>query len=145
MMKKITASIIALILITLLALSACAAQAGPSSLPGSSWTLVSYGTAGKEIPAAQGIPTSLVFGKDGQVSGELGCSSFSGSYQVQGGNLVLGPLASTLKACPDPQMMQEGTAFQVLTGTVRFTLDDGTLTITAPGGMMLLIFSQVKN
>jgi heat shock protein HslJ len=144
-MKK-TTSIISLIMIfTVMALSACAAKTSATSLPGSAWTLASYGTVGKAIPAAEGVPTSLVFSKDGQVSGNLGCNSFSGSYEVQADEIVLGPLASTLMACPDPQMEQEGTAFQVLTGTVRFTLGDGTLTITAPGGMTLLIFSQVKN
>jgi heat shock protein HslJ len=143
-MKKITLTILTVLLASSLLLSACASSASAAaSLPGTSWKLVSYGPVGSQAPSAASVDTSLVFGTDGQVSGNLGCNSFSGSYEVKGGNIVFGLLASTLMACPDPQMTQEGTAFQVLTGTVRFEISGTTLTIYDASAPISLTLAQV--
>jgi heat shock protein HslJ len=142
-MNKTALTILTLLAVTGLLLSACASQPDPVSLPGSSWKLVSYGPAGNQTPAAAGVATSLVFGTDGQVSGNLGCNSFSGSYEVKDGNLAFGPLASTLMACPDAQMTQEGSAYQVLTGSVRFELTGTALTIHDASGEISLTLSEV--
>jgi heat shock protein HslJ len=142
-MNKITMSLITILIVSGLILSACAASVAPSTLAGTSWTLVSYGGAGNQTPAAAGILTSVVFAPNGQVSGNLGCNGFSGTYMVKDGTLVFGPLASTLMACPDPQMTQEGTAFQVLSGTVRFTAVGSTLTIFSTNGTTALTLSRI--
>jgi heat shock protein HslJ len=142
-MKKITMTILTVLLAASLLLAACTPKASSPSLPGTSWTLVSYGSAGSQTPAASGINTSLVFGTDGQVSGSLGCNSFSGSYEIKDGKIVFGPLASTLMACPDAQMTQEGIAFQVLTGSVRFEVSGSTLTVYDPSETLALTLSQV--
>ena len=144
-MNKVTLTIITFLIVSGLVLSACTSNVTSVSLPGTTWKLVSYGTVGNQTPSAPGIETSLAFGTDGQVSGNLGCNSFSGDYEVKDGNIVFGPLASTLMACPDPQMTQEGTAFQVLTGTVRFELTGSTLTIYDASGMLVLNLSQIDN
>ncbi len=144
-MNKISLSIITILVSISLTLSACAARTDPASLAGTSWTLVSYGPVGKPAPAVAGIQTRLNFSMDGQVSGNLGCNGFSGNYEIRDGNLVFGPLASTLMACPDPQMIQEGTAFKVLTGTVRFTLAGNSLTIYDAGGSLAVTLSRVVN
>jgi heat shock protein HslJ len=143
-MNKIALSILTILLASSLLLSACASSASAAaSLPGTSWKLVSYSPAGSQVPSAAGVDTNLVFGTDGQVSGNLGCNGFSGSYEVKGGNIVFGLLASTLMACPDPQMTQEGTAFQVLAGTVRFEITGTSLTIYDASGAMSLTLLQV--
>jgi heat shock protein HslJ len=144
-MNKIALIASIVILAAGLLLSACAPRAESTSLPGSSWKLVSYGRAENQIPAAPGIETSLVFGTDGQVSGSLGCNSFSGNYEVKDGKLVFGGLASTLMACPEPQMSQEGSAFQVLSGTVQFEISGSTLTIHDAAGSLALTLAQVES
>jgi heat shock protein HslJ len=144
-MTKVTLTIITILLATGLTLSACASPTTLASLSGTSWVLVSYGRVGSQTPAASRIRTSLIFGADGQVSGSLGCNEFSGNYKVNDGKLDFGPLASTLMACPEPQMTQEGTAIQVLTGTARFTLDGSTLTIYDTSGANALMLSRVVN
>jgi heat shock protein HslJ len=61
------------------------------------------------------------------------------------GKLEFGPLASTLMACPDPQMTQEGSAFQVLTGEVSFSLTGNLLTIFDYSGDLALILTRAVN
>ena len=39
-----------------------------------------------------------------RVSGSAGCNNFSGPYQVDGSSIKIGPLASTLLACPTPEL-----------------------------------------
>ena len=48
-------------------------------------------------------------------------------------------LASTLMACSEPLMAQEGIVFQVLNGTVSFEIKGETLTISNDG--MVLVFT----
>jgi heat shock protein HslJ len=142
-MNKISLTVFTILVASGLILSACSASADLASLGGTSWTLISYGNLNHQAQAAAGIQTSLIFSADGQVSGNLGCNSLSGNYQVKDGKLVFSPLASTLMACPDPQMTQEGSAFRVLTGTVRFLLSGNTLTTYDVSGTSALTLSRV--
>ena len=144
-MNKIALTIITIFAATGLVLSACVSQGNLAGLAGTSWKLISYGNVGNQAPAVPGVETSLIFGEDGQANGNLGCNGFSGGYEEKSGNIVFGPLASTLMACPEPQMTQEGTAFQVLTGMVRFELAGNTLTIYDASGAIAIALSQFEN
>jgi heat shock protein HslJ len=141
-MNKIYYPLFTLLVAAGLIFSACVSQGSPAGLPGSSWKLVSYGPAGKPTLAAAGIQTSLDFGRDGKVSGSMGCNSFSGDYQVKIGKVVFGQMAATMKACPDPQMTQESAVFQVLAGSVRFQVEGKILTIYAASGADAVTFSR---
>lgn len=90
-----------------LALSACASAEDGASLEGTIWELVSYQNRdGETVEAVPGSGARAEF--DGQqISGDSGCNRFSGSYTVDGNSISIGPLASTLMACPDPLMEQE--------------------------------------
>ena len=142
-MKKMTPFVTVLSVALLLALSACASS-GPS-LVGTSWKLTSYGSVSSQTPAAPGIETSLTFGADGTLDGNLGCNSMGGNYSISGQGIKLMGILSTMMACPEPQMTQEGAAFQVLKSddTVSFKLDGNTLTITSADGKNALIFTAI--
>ena len=144
-MTKITLTIIALLVASGLILSACASRGTSPSLAGTSWKLVSYGPVGKQIPATPGIKTSLGFGADGKVSGNVGCNQFSGNYEVKEGKIIFGLLASTLMACSEPQMTQESTSFQLMTGTVSFEVKGNTLAIYDASDGISIKFSGVEN
>jgi heat shock protein HslJ len=126
-MKKLIP--ITMLLAFALTLPACGSGTS-ANLTGTSWTLTSWGSGGAQNPAAPGVETSLVFGNDGQVSGNLGCNRFGGTYSVTNGKITFGNLMSTLMACQEPQMSQETHAFQVLRGTASYTLKGDVLTIT---------------
>ena len=46
---------------------------------------------------------TLVFTKDGKVSGKTDCNSFGGTYEFSSGTITFGPLASTLMYCEGSQ------------------------------------------
>jgi heat shock protein HslJ len=128
MIKKLILPLLALGLL----LAACG---GSSSGPtGVTWKLVSYGPPGDEVDAVADVPTSLVFGDDGQVGGNMGCNSFGGEYEVEGSKITFGPLVSTLMACDEPIMNQETAVLGIFTDTVDYKMNGTTLTITGADG-----------
>ena len=128
-MNKISKTLFLFLIALGLILSACAASGASVDLKGTAWKLVSYGPVGNQAPAAAGISTSLDFGNDGTVSGNMGCNSFGGNFEVKNGKLVFSRMISTMMACPGPQMAQEDAALKVMNGTVRFQVEGNTLTI----------------
>ncbi len=106
-MNKITRTMLIFLIALGLILSACAGSGASVDLKGTSWKLVSYGPLGNQTPAAAGITTSLDFGNDGTVSGNMGCNSFGGNFELKNGKLVFSQMISTMMACLGPQMAQE--------------------------------------
>jgi len=125
-----------------LLLSACSSGTSTPELSDTNWKLEAYGPANDLIPAADGIETSIKFGADGQVSGNLGCNGFGGDYKQDGTRLTFGPMMSTLMACPEPQMSQETISFSILNGNVEFRVDGDKLTIDGAGGNQLILVRQ---
>jgi heat shock protein HslJ len=87
-----------LALVTLLA-AGCGGDeesADASSVEGVPWTLVS----GVDVPQGAQAPTATFV--EGTVSGSTGCNRYTAPYTLDGDSLELGPIASTLMACPPP-------------------------------------------
>lgn len=139
-MNKITLSFLTLLVVSGLMLSACGLAGDP--VKGTSWKLVSYGPAGKQILAVAGIETSLDFGADGRVNGNVGCNSFGGNYEVKNGKIVFTEMLSTMLACQGPQMDQERAVLQVMNGTVSFQLQGNSLVIQAADGVDAITLSK---
>jgi heat shock protein HslJ len=141
-MRKTWFFVLIQLIMTGMLMAACSLDRTSSDLAGNSWKLVSYGPVAEPVLAVEGIETSLKFDTGGQVSGNFGCNGFSGEYSQKDDQLTFGALMSTMMACPEPQMSQEATSFQVLTGTVNFVVDGNTLTITNEVLGTVLIFSR---
>jgi len=62
------------------------------------WRLTHLG----EMVVADDAGLTLEFDGRGTVQGYGGCNRFSGSFTLQQGKLVIGPLAVTRMACPEP-------------------------------------------
>ncbi|MEW5829298.1 MAG: META domain-containing protein [Chloroflexota bacterium] len=137
-MKKTTLIWTALI-VAGLTLSACAPGITNQSLNDTTWELVSYGSAMDPTPAAPDIETTLTFGADGQVGGNMGCNSFSGAFELNGDKIEFGPITSTMMACEGSGMDQEAAAFNVLRETVTASFDGSNLTLTGPDGDVLVL------
>jgi heat shock protein HslJ len=127
-MKRLTFPLLVLALF----LAACSGSS--SGLTGVTWKLVSYGPPGDELAAVTDVVTSLVFGEDGKVSGNMGCNSFGGDYTASGSQITFGPLASTLMACDPPIMNQETGVLGILSGKVDYKVSGTLLTITNADG-----------
>ena len=125
-------------LLILIILTACTTRA--TSLIGT-WKLVSYGPPDSMTAAIPDADATLTFGEDGTVGGSGGCNSLGGEYEVTANTITFSDLTSTLMACEEPLMAQEGAVTQVLSGTADFELNDQTLTIVGDG--MTLVFTSV--
>lgn len=104
------------------------------------WRLVSFGPASSPREAAG--ETSINFGADGQLAGNVGCNSFGGEYKVSGTSIKFGPLMSTLMACMDTIGDQESAVFAVFTNTASFALTGDMLTITSADGSMVVVLAK---
>jgi len=119
------------LLIICLAISACTAknEGSTASLIGS-WKLTSYSRADVLTPAVTDTEAGLTFKNDGTVTGSSGCNGFGGSYTVEDDKITFSEITSTLMACDDARMAQEGAVHQVLTDTATFKIEGNTLTLT---------------
>jgi heat shock protein HslJ len=122
-------------------LTACSSQSKSAALVGD-WKLTAYGPAGSTQPAVPDVEATINFDAQGQVSGNLGCNQFSGKYEVKGSQINFGPQATTLMACPDPQMAQEQAAFKIMSDSADYKIDGNTLTITKDGEV--LVFEAIS-
>ncbi len=131
-----------ILFIICLMVSACASKENTRSLVGS-WRLTAYGPVDSPTPAVPDVDATLIFGEDGTLAGSTGCNELGGDYMVEGDQITLGQIVSTLIACPDLQMAQEEAMFQILMETASFKIEGDTLTIT--NNDTVLVFEAVAS
>jgi len=104
-------------------------KAQSQSLSGTSWDVIAYNN-GKQAVTSPIIGTNLtaIFGSDGNLSGNAGCNTYNGPYKVDGKNIKIGPLASTMMACGEPAgvMDQEAQFLAALNSAATYRVE-GTL------------------
>jgi heat shock protein HslJ len=82
------------------------------SLVRTTWSVIGYNNGkGGVVSPIVGSELTAVFSEDGQVSGSSGVNTFSGDYSLDGNRITIGPLATTLMASQDPQLMEQETAY----------------------------------
>jgi len=102
--------------VSLISLSGCS---GGDPLNGTRWTLDAANTEGQTI-------TAEFF--NGQIAGNSGVNSYSGSYKVGSSNsFSVGQLAGTLMAGPEPAMRAESAYLKLLGEAKSYQLADGKL------------------
>lgn len=130
-----------ILLLMSLFLSACGAQ--PSASLVGTWKLSAYGPKETPTPAVTGAEAMITFENTGSVTGNGGCNSLGGTYKVSGDQITFSDIVSTLMACDDARMAQEGAVAKVLTGTARYEIKDKTLTLA--NGDTVLIFTSADS
>ncbi len=126
---------------TSLAGCATAQSAAPEeSLIGTRWLAEDIGGQGV-IDAAQ---STLEFRSVADVAGSGGCNGFFGRLELDGQQLRLGPLGSTMRACPEALMDQEQRYLAALEQTRSYRLDRDTdlLYLLAEDGTALVRLSR---
>ena len=123
-----------------LLLAACSAAPANPPLVGI-WSLQSFGSASAPQAALPEISTNLTFSDKGEVTGNMGCNSFGGSYSLRDSKIEFEPLTSTLMACEEAVMNQEAAVLQMLAGEVESTLENNTLTLRS-GDQILVLQAQ---
>lgn len=109
-----------------------AAETSPG-LTGVVWQWQSTQAAdGTEVAAADPSRYTLTFMEDGSVGAQFDCNSGGGGYTVDGDSMTLGPLITTLMACPEGS---QADVFSLgLDQVVSFAVDGETLTLTLADG-----------
>jgi heat shock protein HslJ len=79
-----------------------------------------------------------VFGGDGQVAGSGGCNRYSGAYTLDGADLTIGTLASTMMTCvaPDGIDEQEAAYLAALGRVATWSFQDDRLQFRAADGAL---------
>jgi heat shock protein HslJ len=100
--------------------------------------LVSYGDVTNPTPAVPDVATTVKF-ENGKVSGNLGCNSFGGDYEMKGNTVVFGSIFSTEMYC-DATSTQEQAVFGIFSDGVDLSiqLNGDILTITSPDGSFVV-------
>jgi heat shock protein HslJ len=112
-------------------------RAGATGVAGA-WTVVSvlYDDAIRGV--IDGTRPTATFTSEGKVSGSAGCNTFSGPYEEDGATLRIGPLASTRRACTEPEgaAAQEAGYLAALESVVRSERAGPKLTLFNAKGQM---------
>lgn len=109
----------------------------PAEAPTASAALVGPRWAVEGVPGA--TEAHLVFTADGAVYGSGGCNRLRGGYRTRGADgLELGPLATTMMACPSPADAAERRVLDALGAVRRWRLEGGVLVLMDAGGAPLL-------
>lgn len=88
--------------------------------------------------STNGVKQDVTFTKDGNVFGDSGCNRFTGGYTVHGDRIEIGPLASTLMACPQKQMDAEAVFLKALQASTSYSATATTLKLHSPGTTLVL-------
>ena len=81
-------------------------------LAGTSWIVTSYNNGNQGVVSVVAdTELTATFDAEGNVSGSAGCNNYTGSYQTDGDQISIGPLAMTMMMCPDEAVMQQETQF----------------------------------
>jgi heat shock protein HslJ len=106
------------------------------------WDATSYYTGNAVTSVVGGVTLTAEFDA-GTISGNTGCNSFTGSYRVDGDSIEIGPLASTLAACPDEELQQQEQAYlAALQLAATFEVTGNRLDLFRPGHTFAATFER---
>jgi len=109
------------------------------TLAGSEWVPLEI----EGVPALEQTRAFVRFGGEGRLSGNAGCNRFSGSYEIDGAMLRIGPgVAMTRMACPPAIMDEEARLVRALEAVRGFSRDGITLDLTGEDGAAMLRMRQ---
>jgi heat shock protein HslJ len=107
-----------------------------TTFEGVSWRLTTLAGKAPQLSTAASRPVTARF-EAGRVAGFSGCNNFTGSYTIDGDRVTLGQLATTMMACPEPEMAFESAFRGAFSGTVRYTIRGDRLSLVADSGTVL--------
>jgi heat shock protein HslJ len=107
------------------------------SLTGTNWIAngVNNGRGGVQSIVI-GNEITAVFGEEGSLSGSAGCNNYGGTYEVDGENMSIGPLAVTAMFCEQPEgtMDQESEYLAALETVAAWSIDGDVLDLSTSEG-----------
>jgi heat shock protein HslJ len=122
----------ALLLVAVLALTACGGGSGPAAALAGEWEFTGGTAAGADLPSPQGARATLEVDEQ-QVRGIAFCNHYFSSYRLDGSSFAVDGLGSTEMAC-EPDVMTAESAFLAALGAVDAVgASEGALLLTGDG------------
>lgn len=117
----------------------------PLTLTGTKWsaTMINTGTDAVASLVA-GTEVNALFDAKGTVSGKGGCNNYNGGFTVDGNNIKIGPLASTMMACEEPVLKQEMAFFKALENSATYSIQSDKLELRSADGALQVSFVAAK-
>ena len=113
----------------------CGGSMSKATLENTYWKLLEAGGERVLVPQDAREPNLRLNSLEKQVRGYTGCNEFSGSYDQSGDSLRFRPLAATLRACTDPRINRQESAYLKALGETRTWLVTGdTLVLSGEAG-----------
>ena len=122
---------------------AFAAEAATPLAGPATWVATSYNNGKDAVVSviADTAPTA-VFGTDGTVSGNATCNRYFGPYTTTGSAIKIGPLGSTMMACPDTAQQDQETAYlAALQASTTYSISGSTLELRDAKGALQVSFA----
>jgi heat shock protein HslJ len=120
-------------------------KAQSQELAGSSWAATAFNNGSQAvIGVLEGTTLTLDFDKDGNLSGNAGCNNFTGTYQLDGDQITIGPLANTMMMCEDPQgvMDQEAQYLAALQSAGTYLIEGNVLELRTKDDALAGLFNR---
>jgi heat shock protein HslJ len=120
-------------------------KAQSQDLSGTSWEATSYNNGKQAVTGVlEGTTLTADFGKDGNLSGNAGCNTYNGAYKVNGDQITIGPLASTMMACEEPAgvMEQETQYLAALQSAATYQIEGNVLQLRTKEDALAAIFTK---
>jgi len=132
-------------------LSACAGVAllllasgvamAQEALPGTAW--LAEDIDGKGV--IDNLQTTMEVSRDGKLSGNAGCNSYSGTPEIAGDAITIGPMAMTRMACLPAVDEQERRFLDALGETKSYRIEGDLLYFLDGEGNTLIRFSKLPS
>ncbi len=122
-------------------------QAAPAATIYGAWVVTGYNdgrdpsVAGFLTPP-DGADLTADFSPDGTVSGNGGCTTFSGGYSYTADTIHIGPLMSTMMACDDATNTLEQRYLTALQAATVWTIQGGSLELRDDNGALQVSFAR---
>lgn len=100
-----------------------------------------YSLAGSEWGHQDNTEQFVQFRSGGEMSGHGGCNNFFGTYDLNGTELTIGPIASTKKVCRD-SMVDERAFLNALQSARKIEATRTSLTLLSENGEPLLTLNR---
>ncbi len=117
----------------------------PLALAGTKWSATMINTGTDAVASlVTGTEVTALFDAKGTVSGKGGCNNFNGGYTVDGNNIKIGPLASTMMACEEAVSKQETAFFKAMGNAATYSIQGDKLELRSADGALQVSFVAAK-
>ncbi len=120
-------------------------KAQSQDLAGTSWEASVYNNGNQAVVGVlEGTTLTVEFDKDDKLSGNAGCNNFTGTYQLDGDQITIGPLANTMMMCEDPQgvMDQEAQFLAALQSAGTYLIEGDVLELRTKDDALAGLFNK---